>query len=271
MKRASVVSFTLLAMIAFAANSLLCRFALKQTSIDAASFTAVRIAAGAATLWCIALTRRVSLGKAGTWPSALALFVYAAAFSFAYRTLSAGTGALLLFAAVQATMILWGRYRGERLHAMQFVGLGVAFCGLVVLVFPGISAPPLIGSLLMLSAGVAWGVYSLRGKRGGDPTLMTTGNFIRAVPFALVLAVASTSSLRLDITGVIYALLSGAIASGLGYVIWYMVLPHLAAANAATVQLTVPVIAAAGGILFLHEPLTMRFVFAALAVLGGIA
>lgn len=258
-------------MIAFAANSLLCRAALKQTAIDSASFTFLRIASGAIVLWLIARTRQLSLGKAGNWPSALALFAYAAAFSLAYRTLSAGTGALLLFAAVQATMILWSWHKGERLRTAQFAGLAVAFCGLVVLVLPGLSAPPLVGSILMLSAGLAWGVYSLRGKRAGDPANATAGNFIRAVPFAFALALVSLPSVRLDRTGIALAVLSGAIASGLGYVIWYTALPHLKAAAAASVQLSVPILAAAGGILLLHEPLTLRFVIAAVAVLGGIA
>jgi drug/metabolite transporter (DMT)-like permease len=270
-KPLTVFLLTLLTMIAFAANSLLCRIALRETTIDAASFTLVRLGSGAVALWLIARIRNVSLGKAGSWLSALALFAYAAAFSFAYRTLSAGTGALLLFAAVQATMILWGWHKGEHLRAIQFLGLGAALCGLIILVFPGLSAPPLIGSLLMLSAGVAWGVYSLRGKRGGDPSKATTGNFIRAVPFALLLALTSMPSLRFDLRGIAYAGLSGAIASGLGYVLWYTALPHLKAASAATVQLSVPVLAAIGGVLLLGEHLTVRFAIGALAVLGGIA
>ena len=271
MNSARVFLLTAIAMIAFAANSLLCRVALKQTAIDAATFTLVRIAAGALVLWLLTRTRYVSLGKSGSWFSAAALFIYAAAFSFAYRRLPAGTGALLLFAAVQATMILWGWHKGERLQPIQFVGLALALCGLFVLVFPGISAPPLIGSLLMLSAGIAWGVYSLRGKKAGDATNATTGNFIRAVPFAIVLAVAALPWMRFDAAGFALALISGAIASGLGYVIWYSVLPNLRAASAATVQLSVPVIAAMGGILLLGERVTICFVIAAFAVLGGIA
>ena len=258
-------------MLAFAGNSLLCRVALRETRIDAATFTLLRLASGAAVLWLLMRARQHSLGKSGNWPSAFALFAYAAAFSFAYRTLPAGTGALLLFGAVQATMILWGVRKGERLRAPQLFGLLVALAGLVVLVFPGISAPPLIGSILMLSAGVAWGAYSLRGKTAGDPAAATTGNFIRSVPFALLLAGVFFASIRLDRAGVIYALLSGTITSGLGYVIWYAALPHLKAASAATVQLSVPVLAATGGIVLLGEALTLRFVFASIAVLGGIA
>jgi drug/metabolite transporter (DMT)-like permease len=271
MKPARLFVLTLAAMIAFASNSLLCRLALKQTSIDAASFTFIRIASGAVVLWLIIKMRRVDWRESGNWPSALALFGYAAAFSFAYKSLSAGTGALLLFGAVQATMILWGLRQGERLHALQGVGLIIAVTGLVVLVFPGLSAPPLGGSILMLGAGVAWGIYSLRGKKGGDPTGATAGNFLRAVPFATALSAILLTSARLDRAGVGYAVVSGAITSGLGYVIWYSALPGLKAASAATVQLSVPVLAAEGGILLLGERLTWRFLLASMAILGGIA
>lgn len=271
MRPARLFILTLAAMIAFASNSLLCRLALKQTGIDAPSFTFVRIVSGAVVLWLIVKMRKVDWREAGNWPSALALFTYAAAFSFAYMSLSAGTGALLLFGAVQATMILWGLRKGEPLHALQVVGLIIAVIGLVVLVFPGLSTPSLSGSILMLGAGVAWGIYSLRGKRGGDPTAATAGNFLRAVPFATALIVILLNSTRLDRAGIGYAVVSGAITSGLGYVIWYSALPGLKAASAATVQLSVPVLAAAGGILLLGEPLTWRFLVASMAILGGIA
>jgi drug/metabolite transporter (DMT)-like permease len=257
-------------MIAFASNSLLCRAALKHTSIDAATFTLVRIFSGAAALWLILTTRRTTSQSSGNWISALALFAYAAAFSFAYNTLSAGTGALLLFGAVQATMILWGFRKGERLHAIQIAGLVVAVAGLVVLVFPGLSAPPLIGSMLMLSAGIAWGVYSLRGKAVRDFVTSTAGNFLRAVPFAALVSIVMIRHARLDSLGVVYAFISGAITSGLGYVIWYAALGGLKAASAATVQLSVPVLAATGGILLLGEPITLRYTIASVAVLGGI-
>ena len=263
-------------MIAFASNSLLCRAALKQTSIDAASFTFVRVFSGAVVLWLVTNLRRMirttrDVGVGGNWISALALFLYAAGFSFAYVDVAAGTGALLLFGAVQATMILWGLHKGERLRAIQIVGLVVAMTGLVVLLFPGLSAPPLFGSILMLGAGVAWGIYSLRGKREKNPVTATTGNFVRAVPFAAAVSIIFLRWLDLDIAGVIYAIISGAITSGLGYVIWYSVLPSLKAASAATVQLSVPVLAAAGGILLLGEPLTLRYLLASVAILGGIA
>jgi drug/metabolite transporter (DMT)-like permease len=269
-KSARIFILTLLAMIAFASNSLLCRLALKQTGIDAASFTFIRIFSGAVALWLIMKMRRATWKEEGSWSSALALFIYAAAFSFAYLDLSAGTGALLLFGAVQATMILWGFRKGERLDAIQLVGLIFAVTGLVVLVFPGLSAPPLVRSILMVAAGVAWGVYSIRGKAGRDAIAATAGNFLRAVPFAAVVSIILLSRARLDHAGIFYAVVSGAITSGLGYVIWYSALPGLKAASAATVQLSVPVLAATGGILLLGEPITLRYVLASVAVLGGI-
>jgi len=215
-----VFILTLLAMIAFAGNSLICRLALTQTTIDAASFTFIRILSGAVALSLVVTIRERTSPKAGSWASALALFAYAAAFSFAYLSLSAGTGALLLFGAVQATMILWGVRKGERMRTRQWLGLALAVGGLVALLFPGLSAPPINGALLMLCAGIAWGFYSLRGKGAGDPVTTTAGNFGRAVVFATVLSIALLPWARLDRAGVGYAVLSGAIASGVGYVIW---------------------------------------------------
>jgi drug/metabolite transporter (DMT)-like permease len=270
-KPARIFILTLLAMIAFAGNSLLCRAALKQTSIDAASFTFIRVFSGAAALWLIMKMRGAAWKEAGNWSSALALFAYAAAFSFAYNSLSAGTGALLLFGAEQATMILWGFRRGERLHTIQIVGLVVAVTGLVALLLPGLSAPPVSGSILMLGGGVAWGIYSLRGKMEKNPVGSTAGNFLRAVPLAAIVSVIFLPWARLDRAGIGYAVISGAIASGLGYVIWYTALSGLKAASAATVQLSVPVLAATGGILLLGEPITFRYLIASIAVLGGIA
>jgi drug/metabolite transporter (DMT)-like permease len=294
MSTARIFILTLLAMIAFASNSLLCRAALKQTNIDAATFTFVRIFSGAVALWVIMnIRRRVTVDRTatpfveslsssslvthhlslryGNWLSAPTLFAYAAGFSFAYTSLAAGTGALLLFGAVQATMILWGLHKGERLNAIQIVGFIVAVTGLVVLVFPGVSAPSLVGSILMLGAGVAWGIYSLRGKVEKNPANVTAGNFVRAVPFAALISIIILPGARLDSLGVIYAMISGAITSGLGYVIWYSALPDLTAASAATVQLSVPVLTATGGILLLSEPITLRYALASIAVLGGIA
>ena len=202
---------------------------------------------------------------------AFALFVYAAGFSFAYVSLPAATGALLLFGAVQATMIGHGIWKGERLLRLQLAGLMLALGGLVGLVLPGLSAPPLYGSLLMLGAGAAWGVYSLRAKGAGDPTRVTAGNFLRAAPIAAALSVLMFDSTSLDQAGFWYAVSSGALASGIGYAIWYTALPALKSTTAATVQLSVPVIAALGGIVFLGEPMTLRLVLASVAILGGIA
>jgi len=266
-----IALFTLVAMIAFAGNSLLCRVALKQGQIDGASFTALRLGAGAIVLCLIVLWRSHPRHLAGSWTSALALFAYAAAFSFAYLSLTAGTGALLLFGAVQTLMIGYGLWSGERFSFRQWSGLLLACGGLVGLMLPGLSAPPLTGSLLMLAAGVAWGVYSLRGRGAGDPTCVTAGNFLRAVPFALLLSFALSHEAHLTSAGIAYALVSGAIASGLGYALWYSVLPFLKASNAATVQLSVPVIAALGGVLLLGETLTLRLILTSVAIIGGIA
>lgn len=265
------VLLTLLAMLAFASNSLLCRVALRDTGIDAGTFTTVRLLAGAVTLWLLISVRRGTVAMGGNWRSALALFGYAGGFSYAYLQLPAATGALLLFGAVQVTMIGYGIWAGERLRPQQLAGLLLAAGGIVGLLLPGLSAPPLVGAVLMLSAGAAWGIYSLRGKGVGDPVAATAGNFLRAVPMAVLLSLVMSSGARWDIAGIGYAVLSGAVASGLGYTIWYTVLPALQATTAATVQLAVPVIAAVGGIVLLKEPLTIRLVAMSVAVLGGIA
>jgi len=271
MSAARIGLLTVLSLLAFAGNSVLCRIALKETEIDAATFTSVRLISGALVLCLISIVfRRKQRGK-GNWTSAFALFVYAAAFSFAYISLSAATGALILFASVQASMIGHSVWRGDRFQTPQILGLGVAFTGLVGLLLPGLSSPPLIPSVLMLASGVAWAVYTLRGKGAGDPTRVTSGNFLRAAVVSLPLLVLFLSDVNFDSVGMVYAIASGAIASGLGYSLWYSVLPWLKATSAATVQLSVPMIAAFGGILMLGESLTLRFVFASLAILGGIA
>ncbi|MDB5744598.1 MAG: protein of unknown function transrane [Polaromonas sp.] len=261
------------AMAAFAGNSLLCRMALKETGIDAASFTAIRLASGALVLWAVARSTRGAQAGQGNWLSALALFAYAACFSFAYVSLPTGTGALLLFGAVQALMIGYGIWSGERLRPLQLAGLALAFGGLAGLLLPGVSAPPLAGSVLMLLAGMSWGVYSLRGKGAGDPTRVTAGNFLRAAPLALGLGLAMLlfRGASLDAAGLWLAVASGALTSGIGYAVWYTVVPALKATTAASVQLSVPVLAALGGIAFLGEQLTLRLVLASLAILGGIA
>jgi drug/metabolite transporter (DMT)-like permease len=265
-----VFALTLLSMLAFAGNSLLCRLALTHTTIDPASFTSLRIISGALVLWLIVRLRDGSFSFAGSWTSAFTLFAYAAGFSFAYVSLPAGTGALLLFAAVQATMIGYGLSVGERLQQRQFVGLLSAFAGLVWLLLPGLSAPPLGSALLMLGAGIAWGGYSLRGRHTTEARRATAGNFIRAVVFTAALSLFSFSRFSVDAYGVGYALVSGGLASGLGYVIWYEALRGLKSTSAATVQLSVPVIAAIGGVVLLSEPMTLRLFLTSLAILGGI-
>lgn len=270
MTRAKTITLTAVTMIAFAANSVLCRLALSQTSIDPATFTLVRIASGAGMLAVISAAVRRGGAIGGSWGAALALFAYAAAFSFAYLSLSAGAGALLLFGAVQATMVITGLLRGEHLTPGQWFGLAAAITGLVVLVAPGVSAPPLFGAALMAAAGVAWGVYSIVGRRNADPLVATTGNFLRSVPMAIALALVAARGEH-PALGLLYALLSGAAASGLGYTVWYAALPGLSAAEAASVQLSVPVIAALGGAVLLAETISPRLALASLAVLGGIA
>ena len=264
---------TLLAMLAFAGNSLLCRAALAGTGIDPASFTLIRITSGAAVLGLIVRGRAGSGTAAGggSWLSALALFAYASAFSYAYVELTAATGALLVFAAVQATMIGWGLWRGERLAGWQIVGLAAALAGLAGMLLPGVAAPPLAASLLMIGAGAAWGVYSLRGRGAGDPLRVTAGNFLRAVAPAAALSVATLAWAVPDARGAAWAIASGALTSGVGYAIWYAALPGLKAATAATVQLSVPLIAALGGIALLGEAPTLRLLVGGTAILGGIA
>ncbi len=262
---------TALAMLAFAGNSILCRIALRDTAIDPASFTGLRMVAGALTLWLLLRFDRTDQPLGGDWINAAALFIYAACFSFAYIDLDAGAGALLLFGAVQLSMLAWGLLRGERFSAGQLVGLLLAVTGLVILLLPGSSTPPLGGALLMLLSGVAWGVYSLRGRGTATPLAATAGNFLRAVPLAALLCLLLLGQQTWDWPGVIYALLSGALTSGVGYAIWYAALPGLAAIQAASVQLSVPLLAAIAGAVLLGEAVTTTLLLAGAAILGGIA
>jgi drug/metabolite transporter (DMT)-like permease len=262
---------TLFAMLAFASNSLLCRVALTETSIDAASFTSLRLASGALILLVILRLRGVGVTKGGSWPMAVMLSGYAVFFSFAYRDLTAATGALLLFGGVQFTMMGYGLWTGERLRGAKLLGVMVAVAGVIGLLLPGLAAPPPHAALLMLAAGGAWGVYSLLGRGAGDPIAATGGNFLRAVPFAALLALAATGHESVDRMGVLYAVVSGALTSGLGYVLWYAALPGLRATSAATIQLSVPAIAALGGAVLLAEPITARLLLSSVAILGGIA
>lgn len=282
MTNSRLVFLTVLALVAFAGNSVLCRFALKQTSIDPASFTTIRLLSGAIVLYGLlrlraGMSRNARRGNAGhgaiegNWLSGGALCLYAWTFSFAYVSLPTGAGALLLFGAVQATMVLAGWYGGERLTVRQGAGLALALSGLVAMLLPGLSAPPLAGSLLMLLAGTAWGIYSLLGRRVADPAAATTGNFLRAAPLSCFFSLLMMARLHLDPTGALYAVLSGVFASGIGYVIWYAALRGLSATGAASVQLSVPLLAALGGIVFLDESITLRLGVSGVAILGGIA
>lgn len=260
-----------LALVAFAANSVLCRMALGRPDIDAASFSSIRLASGAAALLLATLwLRRRPFPAGGTWMSALMLSLYAVPFSFAYVSLSAGTGALILFGSVQATMLLAAIGSGERPHAMQWIGLILALAGLTYLVLPGLAAPSLTGSALMAIAGFSWGIYSVRGRGTGGPLLETTGNFVRSVPLALAVSLVSLRQGHVTPAGALLAVASGALASGAGYVFWYAALAGLSATRAAMVQLPVPALAAAGGIVFLAETVTLRLVVATILILGGV-
>jgi drug/metabolite transporter (DMT)-like permease len=269
--RPRTLLLTALAMLAFAGNSILCRIALRDTTIDPASFTGLRILAGALTLWLLLRLSRDRRSAGGDWLSAVALFVYAASFSFAYINLDAGAGALLLFGAVQLSMLVWGLLSGERFSAGQIAGLLLALSGLLILLLPGSRTPALEGALLMLLSGVAWGIYSLRGRAASNPLAATAGNFIKAVPFAAVLCLVMLGQQQWDAPGVVYALLSGALASGVGYAIWYAALPGLAAVQAASVQLSVPLLTAIAGAALLGEVLTPTLIISGAAILGGIA
>ena len=266
------IVLTAMAMLAFAANSLLCRLALLQGAVDPASFASIRLVSGTVTLAAIVWfrTQRSTPGHAD-WLAAVMLFAYVAFFSFAYLTLPAGTGALILFGAVQLTMFSVGLRSGERFGPIAWLGLALAVAGLVYLVSPGVAAPPLLGAALMAVAGVAWGVYSLRGRGVADPLAATAGNFARAAPLALVMSLLFVAHAHTNAAGSALAIASGALTSGIGYVIWYAALRTLSALRAATVQLSVPLIAALGGVVFLSEAITLRLAAASAAILGGIA
>ena len=289
---------TSFALIAFAFNSILCRLALRGEEADAAGFTAVRLASGAVAsvvIWYLVgrggdlsgsegvldartvesgVKNTLPTGRVsafGSWPSAFFLFAYAVCFSFAYLGLTAGTGALILFGAVQMTMIAAAIFKGERPTLVEWCGLVVAVGGLVYLVFPGLASPPPVSSALMAAAGASWGIYTLRGRTGGDPLANTTGNFVRALPFVVLLTLIYLPNLHLSAYGILLAILSGAAASGVGYTVWYAALKHLTSTRAAILQLAVPVLAAVLGIILLAEAASLRLVVAAALILGGIA
>ncbi len=264
--------YTIFALVCFAFNSILCRLALKTDEIDAPSFTAIRLIAGAVTLFVIFSLWRgkdAEKGKAN-WLSAFWLFLYAICFSFAYLGLTTATGALILFGSVQLTMIVFALVKGERPRRLEWLGLILAFGGLVYLVLPGLESPPVVYAVLMIAAGAAWGFYTLRGRGSTNPLADTAGNFSRSVPFVVLAALPFLSKVHLSVKGVLLAILSGAVASGIGYSVWYAALKFHTAARAAVMQLSVPALAALGGVVFLAETVSMRLILASLLILGGI-
>lgn len=271
-KLVTAILMTSIAMLAFAGNSVLCRLALMDASIDPASFTAIRLLSGALTLALVMLAtrRKREAFREGGWAAASMLFVYAIAFSYAYVSLGAATGALILFGFVQATMIAIALYRGDRPAGTEVLGWLIAVAGLVALLLPGATSPSWQAAMLMAGAGIAWGLYSILGRNQRDPLASTAANFIRASAFVVVLMVLAGAHADVSARGIGIAVVSGAITSGLGYVAWYAALNYLASFQAALVQLSVPAIAATGGALLLSEALTLQVVLSGLAILGGL-
>jgi drug/metabolite transporter (DMT)-like permease len=267
-----IVTLTGLALIAFAANSVLCRLALGENAIDASSFTVIRLLSGAIVLLAIikfSSTNTESATK-GSYSASLMLFIYAIAFSYAYITLETGTGALILFGSVQITMILLSLISGNRLHISEWLGVIISFAGFVYLILPGVTTPSVTGFLLMTVAGIAWGIYTLKGRGSTNPLMDTAYNFLRTVPLVIILAIVTINHSHYSTSGILLAVISGGIASGIGYAIWYSALGGLSATQAAVVQLSVPVIAASGGVIFVSEPITLRLIISAALILGGI-
>ncbi len=274
MTQLRIIIITLLSLLAFAANSLITRFALEETTIDEASFIMLRVVSGALFLWLYSSFKKEKAPhKAGSWLAAIALFIYAASFTYGYGLIAAGTGALLLFGSVQITMTLVGYREGERLNKEQLAGFVLALFGLVILMLPGITAPSLTGAILMCISGIAWSIYTLQGRGASNPSAATAGNFIKAAPMVITLwllvSLNSSDSLNLASSGVLYALLSGIVTSGMGYIIWYSVLPQLKATQAAIVQLSVPLLVTFAGVLLLNETINLRIFIASLAILLG--
>ncbi len=266
------VVLTCLALTAFASNSVLCRLALDGDTIDAVSFTVIRLIAGIVTLCTIVIVQS-GLKKptlTGSWTASFMLFLYAITFSLAYISLNTGTGALILFGSVQISMIMISILTGSRLHATEWLGIAVAFAGIVYLVIPGVDAPSLAGFVLMTTAGIAWGVYTLKGRNSSNPLLDTSSNFIRTLPLVAILLIISIPGANVTGNGIVLAVLSGGLASGIGYSIWYAALKNLTATQAAVVQLSVPIIAALGGVTIVSEPLTVRLMLSSVVILGGI-
>lgn len=266
------ITLITIALLAFAGNSVLCRLALGDQVVDAASFTSIRLLSGA--IFLCALVRfkekkSVSM-KGGSWLSAISLFLYAATFSYAYISLDTGTGALILFGFVQLTMIAYTFMQGKRLAIVEWFGLFIAFSGLLVLLLPGASAPSLTGFILMAISGVAWGIYTIKGKGSETPLLDTATNFLKTLPFIILLTLITFYNSELSTRGIILAATSGAITSGLGYAIWYAVLKNITVIQAAISQLLVPIIASIAGVLFTNETITTKLLIASLLILGGI-
>ena len=261
-----------LALIAFAANSVLCRLALGDKTIDAASFTNIRLFSGAVVLLLILklYNSQSQNSSKGNWLSSFMLFLYAVTFSFAYISLDTGTGALIMFGSVQITIILLSIISGNRLNIYEWLGVTIAFLGFVYLILPGVSSPSLIGFSLMTIAGIAWGIYTLKGKESKNPLRDTTYNFIRTIPFIIILLVSTIQHSSYSTKGVVLAIISGGITSGIGYTIWYMAMEGLSKIQTAVIQLLVPIIAAFGGVIFVDEKITFRLSIASILVLGGI-
>jgi drug/metabolite transporter (DMT)-like permease len=270
------ISLTFLALIAFAANSVLCRLALGGGAIDASSFTVIRLVSGVVSLFIILSIKgdnkenTTVIKPTGSWSAAFVLFIYAVTFSYAYLSVDTGTGALILFGAVQMTMIMLSIIAGTRLHLIEWSGVVLAFSGFIYLVLPNISTPSFHGFILMTVSGISWGIYTLKGRNSKYPLMDTTYNFIRTIPFVILLTVFTMHNMEYTVEGIILALISGAITSGVGYTIWYIALGGLSSTQAAVIQLSVPVIAALGGVVFVSEVITMRLIFSTTAVLVGI-
>jgi len=266
------IFLTGLALIAFAANSVLCRLALKNEAIDPSSFTVIRLLSGAFVLLIIlGITRNTSrLSSTGSWTASVMLFLYAVTFSYAYVSLDTATGALILFGSVQITMILRSLISGSRLHITEWTGVVISFAGFIYLILPGISTPSIIGFILMTIAGIAWGIYTWKGLGSKSPLMDTTYNFLRTIPFVALLAIVTMNNINYSAEGIILALLAGGVTSGIGYTIWYVALDGLSSTQAAVLQLSVPVIAAFGGVIFVSETITYRLIISTAMVLGGI-
>lgn len=267
-----IIAFTLFALLAFAGNSVLCRIALGENLIDPAGFTIIRLLSGIIILITVTkmAKKKEKARSNGSWLAASMLFIYAIAFSFGYVSLDTGTGALILFGAVQITMIISSLVSGNKLHYSEWLGLLIAFSGFVYLVLPNLNSPSLIGFILMTVSGIAWGFYTLVGRGSKNPLGDTTFNFLRTSPFLLVLIIFILKDFNITPEGILLAVLSGALASGVGYFVWYIALGGLSVTQAAVVQLFVPIIAALGGVLFTNEHITQRLIESSILVLGGI-